>query len=151
MDTDQERRYEDRILKPEYNARRFRFESGLNWFRVVPALKASKHGWTLPIHVLEFEGGRFAHPKTLHKGARSVFDHAYAWARENHPESLYCKANKDGARLLTDPMSVVWVIVEEEGKSVARLLLASGYDGSRGGTPGLGYQIWKASREARFQ
>ena len=67
-----------------------------------------------------------------------MFDHAYGWVKEHHPESLYCKANKDGVRLLADPMCAFWAILEQEGKTVARLFLGSGYDGSRGGVPGLG-------------
>ena len=39
------------------------------------------------------------------------------------------------------------MLVEEGDKTVARLLYASGYDGSRGGIPGLGYQLWKAAKE----
>jgi len=139
--------YQDLVLKPEYEARRLRFPLGTTWLRIVPALQSSMHGWMFPIHVLNFEGGRFAHPKTLRKNAKSVFDHAYEWAKEHHPDSLYRKENKTGARFLTDPMCVFWTIVEEGGKHVARLLLASGYDGSRGGVPGLGYQIWRMTRE----
>lgn len=95
--------------------------------------------------MLAFEGGRFAHPKTLERGARSVFDEAYQWAKEHCPESLYSKSNKEnGVRLLSDPLFQCWVIAEEDGRSVLRLIQASGYDGSRLGTTGLGYRVWKA-------
>jgi len=139
--------YSDRIIRPEFAARRLRFGMGVNWFRIVPAIAPSLHGWMLPLHVQNYPGGRFLHPKTLTKNARSAFDHAYAWSKANHPDSLFSKSNKSGVRLLTDPMSICWVIAEEGGRNVARLLMASGYDGSRGGAPGLGYQLWKASRE----
>ena len=45
-------------------------------------------------------------------------------------------------------MCLFWAIVVEEGEQpLARLFLGSGYDGSRGGVPGLGYQIWTMTRE----
>ena len=140
--------YEDMVLKPEYAARRLKFQVGQTWMRIVPAIKSSAHGWMMPIHALNYEGGRFAHPKTHRRNAKSVFDHAYIWTKQNHPDGLYSKANKAGIRLLSDPMSLFWAIVVAEGeKPLARLFLGSGYDGSRGGVPGLGYQIWKMSRE----
>jgi len=83
----------------------------------------------------------------LEKGKQSVFDYAYAWLKENHPEAIFSKENKNGARLLTDPHTICWVLVEENGKTVARLFVASHYDGSRGGYQGLGHQLWKASIE----
>ena len=94
-----ESNYQDHVLKPEYAARRLRFPVGQTWFRIVPALKQSVHSWMMCIHVLNFESGRFAHPKTLRKNAKSVFDHAYAWSLEHHRESLYSKSNKTGVRL----------------------------------------------------
>lgn len=139
--------FEDRVLTAEYSARRLRFKEGANWFRIVPAIEPSAHGWMMAIYALEYPGGRFAHPKTLTRNARSAFDHAYAWARTNYPQSLFSKENRKGTRLLTDPFSLFWVLVEEEDKVCARLLVAGGYDGSRGGTAGLGFQIWKAAQE----
>ena len=141
-------KFEDRVLKPEYATRRFRFQTGWNWFRILPGLQSSSHGWMMGVHAIDQESGRFAHPKTLKgKGERCVFDLAYTWCKEHHPEALYSKANKNGARLLTDPLSLCWIVTEENGRSVLRLLQLSGYDGSRGGNPGLGYQLWKAARE----
>ncbi|PTX94081.1 hypothetical protein DB345_21210 [Spartobacteria bacterium LR76] len=139
--------YEDLILKTEYAERQLRFAVGQNWMRIVPALASSVHGWMLPLHVLNFEGGRFCHPRTLKRNAKSVYDHAYAWAKEHAPEGLYSKTNKSGIRLLTDPMCVFWTLIEQDGKQVARLVVASGYDGSRGGAPGLGWKIWQHCRE----
>lgn len=135
--------FEDLVLKPEYAARRLRFPVGQTWFRIVPKLKSSQHGWMLPLHELQFGRGRFAHPRTLNRNAKCVFDQAYAWAKEHIPTALYSKANKDGLRLLADPLSLFWVLVEQEGKTVARLIQHSGYDGSRGGAPGLGHKIWQ--------
>ena len=137
----------DLILKEELEERRLRLPIGQTWLRIVPAFQSSPFGWMLAIHALNFEGGRFAHPKTLRRNARSVFDHAYAWCLANAPGSLFSKTNKSGVRLLTDPLCVFWCLLEEEGRIVARLFISSGYDGSRGGVAGLGHQLWKLTRE----
>lgn len=139
--------YQDKILKPGFAAKRYKFPLGTTWLRIVPALPESGRGWMLGIHALNYAGGRHAHPKTVVPKARSVFDHAYGWCKENCKESLYAKANKEGFRLLADPLCLFWMLIEEGGKTTAHLLMESGYDGSRGGTPGLGYQIWKLTRE----
>lgn len=139
--------YQDLVLKEEYQARRLRFPLGPSWFRIVPALRQSVHGWMLPIHAVNHEEGRFAHPRTSKRNAKSVFDHAYSWYRENKPEQLFSKTNKNGVRLLTDPMCAFWAIIEEDGKPVARLFCGGAYDGSRGGTESLGHRIWRLTRD----
>jgi hypothetical protein len=139
--------YKDMLLNPEYADRRLRFSNGENWLRILPAFKTSAFGWMLGLHTLEFSGGRYAHPKSLRPGTRSVFDHAYAWLIERRPEMLYSKQNCEGARLLSDPVCIFWALLQEEGTWTARLFVGSGYDGSRGGPRGLGYQIWHASRD----
>ncbi len=144
--TDRQSTYQDLILKPEYRARRYKFPTGTTWFRIVPALSGSR-GWMLGLHSLNYKGGRHAHPKSLTPGTRSVYDEAYEWLKVNKGDTLYSKANREGVRLLTDPLCLFWMLAEEESKVVARLVLASGYDGSRGGTPGLGHMIWKLAEE----
>jgi len=139
--------YEDWVFKPDYAARRLRFPAGQTWLRILPPLQGSVHGWMLGVHAIEFEGGRFAHPRTLTRNAKCAFDHAYSWALQNCPQSLYSKTNKGGVRLLTNPLAAFWVAVEEEGSIVARLFLGSAYDGSRGGVPGLGWQIYQLSQQ----
>jgi len=139
--------FEDLLLKPEYSGRKLRFKEGANWIRIVPAIEPSAHSWMMPVHALNYPGGRCAHPRTLQRSARSAFDHAYAWIKANNPSSLFSKENREGLRLLTDPMAVCWVIAEEEGKPVSRLLVANAYDGSRGGAPALGFNLWKAARD----
>ena len=139
--------FSDRILKPEYKQRRLRFQPGANWFRIVPAIQPTRFEWMLGLYIQNYPGGKFLHPKTLTEKSRSAFDHAYAWSRIHHPDALYSKSNREGARLLTDKMVLCWVIIEEDGKHVARLLLENAYDSSRGGTPGIGHQILEASRE----
>jgi hypothetical protein len=138
--------FQDLLIKPDYAAKRFSFPAGATWFRIVPALLGSR-GYMLDIHALKYPGGMHIHPKTLKPGAKSVFDCAYAWLKANRSDSLYTKANKDGYRLLADPMCLFWILVEEGDKQVSRLVVASGYDGSRGGAAGLGNQIWKLTQE----
>lgn len=139
--------FDDLLIKPEFAARRYKFPSGTTWVRVVPALKNSIKPWMLGVHALNYKGGRHAHRRTVNNEDKSVFDEAYEWFKKHQDDSLFSKANREGVRLLTDPVSLIWMLVEESGKTVARLLVASGYDGSRGGAPGLGHQIWKLSKE----
>ena len=139
--------YQDLILKPEFAPRRYKFPTGSTWFRVVPALPNSDKDWMLGVHALQYAKGRHVHPKTVIPGAKSVFDHAYTWLKEHQNDDLYSKTNKEGCRLLADPLSLFWLLVEEDGKIVSRLLVESGYDGSRGGTAGLGHQIWQLTQE----
>lgn len=140
--------YQNLLLKPEYKPLWFRFPIGQTWFRILPAIKGGDHkSPILKVQTLSYKAGRHVHKRCVIPGAKSVFDTAYAWMQANSPERLFNKQNKEGARLLTDPMNLMWVITEIEGKPVARLLLMSGYDGSRGGTPGLGHQISQLAQE----
>ena len=141
--------YQDLILKPEFASRRYKFPTGTTWFRVVPALRDSGKGWMLGVHALQYPGGRHVHPRTITPGAKCVFDHAYGWLNEKRRTTCFPNRTRKDIRLLADPVCLFWMLVEEDGKTVARLLLASGYDGSRGGVPGLGHQIWKLTPRAR--
>lgn len=134
--------FRDLILKEEFRSRRLRFYAGQTWLRIVPAFASSPFGWMLGVHSLSVPGVLFAHPKTLKQNARSAFDHAYAWLKENDPAALYSKSNKEhGIRLLSDPFCVFWALVENNGRYVARLVQASGYNGCRGGVQGRGNQV----------
>lgn len=139
--------FEDMILKPEYLSRVLKFPVGRTWFRIVPNLKSSSYGWMLGVFALKHEGSLIVHPKTLRKDRKSPFDLAYNWLKTNRPDALYSKANKEGLKLLSDPFCVFWALVEESGKTVARLFIGSGYDGSRGGAPGLGNQLLRLTQE----
>jgi len=149
-DTSVKRRYEDLILKPTYAERRYKFPLGATWLRIVPAIRGSDKGPILGVHALNHTGeggGRHTHPKTLTPGAKSVFDHAYAWLSEHDKAALFSKLNKTGYRLLCDPLCLFWMVTEVAGKPVARLFVGSGYNGSRGGVAGLGHQIWQLTQE----
>lgn len=139
--------FHDLVLKPEFAARRYKFPLGTTWFRILPPLPESKKAWMLGINVLKYGGGQHVHTRSVKAGGKSVFDLAYAWLREHRPGDLFSKSNMAGIRLLPSPVSVLWILVEEANKTVARLVVASGYDGSRGGTPGYGCQILRATQE----
>ena len=138
--------YNDSLLLPEYAERKLRFPVGKTLIRIVPSIRPSVYDWMIGVQAINYTGGRHTHPKTLGSG-KSVFDHAYSWLKSHKPETLFSRANRDGCRLLTDPISVFWAIVEERGSWVARLFVGSGYDGSRGGVPGLGCQIYKMVKD----
>lgn len=140
-------RFNDQCIDPEFANRKFKFPLGDTWFRIVPALKDSSFGWMLGLHCNNTPNGRFVHTKSLLPGATTAFDHAYSYLKEHQPELLFNKSNKDGARLLTSPMCLFWVITLVDDKPVFRLILASGYDGSRGGAAGLGHRVLQLTQE----
>jgi hypothetical protein len=139
--------YNDSLLLPEYAERKLRFPVGKTWVRIVPSIKPSGYDWMIGVQAINYKAGRHAHPKTIGSG-KSVFDHAYSWFKTNHPEALYSKTNKEaGYKLLADPTCAFWCIVEMGGRLVSRLFVGSAYDGSRGGTQGLGYQIYRLVKD----
>lgn len=135
--------YEDLVLKPEYEARRFQFPAGATWFRLVPPLRGSR-GSMLPIYALGHPGGRHAKAIT---GGKSIFSTAYDWLDKHQPELLFRKSNPNGFRLLSSPLAAFWMLVELDGKMVARIILANGYNGSRNGTEGMGYRLLRLVEE----
>lgn len=138
--------FRDLILKQEFRSRRLRFEIGQTWLRLVPALASSPYGWMLGVHALSIPGVLFTHPRTLKQNAQSLFDLAYAWLKENEPGALFSKTHRQGLRLLPDPTCLFWAFMEANGRYTAQLVQASGYDGSRGGVPGLGHQVLELTR-----
>ena len=138
--------YQDNLLKPEYAARKLKFPVGITWLRVVPAIKNSKSRWMMGVYALNYNGGRYAHPRDR-SARRSVFDKAYTWCKQFRPELLFNKDNKNGAKLLPDKVCVFWALTEENGRIVSRLIVGSAYDGSRGGSQGLCYSIWQLANE----
>jgi len=132
--------YEDLILTEPYRKYRHRFESGKTNIRLLPTLPGGDN-WLLQISTLQHSQGRHAHPKTIDRNAKSVFNLAYEYLKDRNPESLYNRSNRSGFRLLPSPMSLCWAIVQDKNGTKLRLILASYYDGSRGGTKGLGYAI----------
>ena len=134
-------KFENAILKPDFSAARLKLAPGETWARILPAMASSNYSWMLGVHAIESKNGRYVHPRTF-RGGKNPVDHAYSWLRVARPELLRSKENPDGIRLLPDPLGVCWMLVRTpEGRYVPRLLQASLYDGSRGGTQGLAYQL----------
>lgn len=139
--------YEDQIFKDEFLDRKLNFETGLNWIRVVPALMESNN-WMLHIPTISMKHGRFAHPRTLRRGATGAFDRAYRWFATHAPEKLRSRANPSGHALLCDSLCAFWCLRENKADGVdARLFLGSSFDGAGNRPAGLGYRIWQKLTE----
>lgn len=145
------KKYTDELLTPEFAPRQLRLREGLNWMRIVPALQGAPGDWMLGIHALSTPSGRFCHPRTSTSGALSVWDELYSHLHQTAADKLYSRANRDGLRLLPDPLSLCWVVVregaEDDSPLALRLLILSGYSGNRGGLPGLGQQLLAMASE----
>ena len=139
------KKYADELLTPDLASRQLRLCEGPNWMRIVPAMEGTPGDWMLGIHALSTPTGRWCHPRTSTSGARSVWDEVYSNLHQTAPDKLYSRANRDGLKLLPDPLSLCWVIIREgpgdDSPLVLRLLILSGYSGNRGGSPGLGQQL----------
>jgi hypothetical protein len=142
--------YLDELLRPEYADRQLRLAEGPNWMRIVPATTTGSSDWLLGLHVLATPTGKFLHPLTFEADARSVWNATYRYLRKTDPDKLYARATPNGLRLLSDPMSLCFVITGHGADDIplaVRLLMLSGYSGERGGTPGLGYQLYSMSQD----
>ena len=106
--------YTDSLLHPKYAARKLRFPIGKTMVRLVQSIKPSVFDWMIQVQALNYPGGRHTHPRTLGAG-KSVFDHAFSWLKSSKPDVLFSRGNRDGYRLLADPVSLIWAIVEENG------------------------------------
>jgi len=137
------KKYQDLILRPEYEHLRLNFPSGHTWIRILPGLGDSAYGWILPILALEFPGGRFVHPASFNPNKRSVFDIAHDWLRTFHPQLLRSKTNKTGFRLKPIKVGAFWgVEYSEAGQHSLRLAVESFHSGTSGPV-GLAYEIWR--------
>jgi hypothetical protein len=137
--------YNDLVLNPDYQSRKFVFPKGQSCIRILPQL-AGADSWMLGIHVLTHPNGQHLHPKSLTPKARSVFDTAYGWLRTHKPETLYNKANPEGFRLLPTAMGICWILVEIEGEMKPMLYYGSTYAGdSEGGNCGVAHQLYRVA------
>lgn len=134
------------VFKEAYRARKARFTQNLTWLRFLPAIKPSVYDWMMPIDVhRDINGVTFTSPKTLDSNNQSCFDIARIWFQKNNSMLLSSKdKNPNGYKLYPMRLGVSWVIEEQapEGEKL-KLLLASLYNGERGGTTGLAYNIRK--------
>jgi len=153
-----ETKFRDDTYSKPYQGLQVKFQQKLTWLRALPAIKGSKYGWIMKFkrfHDNENRFPSFVDPSTF--GQASVFERARQWFLQNDKAALYSvkpsayndnTPNPNGFRFYSQDRGLMWVInaEEEEGKRL-RLLNASLYDGERGGTQGLGSQIWSKANE----
>ncbi|CAN5832629.1 hypothetical protein BH09VER1_BH09VER1_47680 [soil metagenome] len=133
--------YEDLVFKSKYRSRLARFTATSTWIRPVPPLANSAYNWMMKVRIVEFTGGRYAHPRTFETRDACPFDAAYRWMVAHHPEKLFSRQNRGGLRLLSREMTLAWIILEEGSRPTPKLFLGSAFDGGQEGTPGLGFQL----------
>lgn len=143
--------FRDIVFKEEYKTRKCRFGQGLTWLRFLPAVSPSVYEWMMPLEIHRDMGGvTFMSPKTLDSNVQSPFDIARMWFQKNNKGALSSRdKNPNGLRLYPQKYGVSWVIEEAapEGQRL-KLFYASLYDGVRGGTTGLGFNV-KREADAR--
>ena len=136
--------YRDITLRGDFWKLKQKFVNATTWLRAFPAIAPSQHEWLLNVPVYKDKAGvTFASPNTFDRSAVNPFQIAAQWLQKNKKEALSNKdTNPNGLRMYPAPIGVAWVIdtEAEEGKRL-RLFSASLYDGSRGGTTGLAYNI----------
>ena len=136
--------FRDIVFKEEYRSKKAKFGQGITWVRFLPAIKPSVYDWMMPIEIhQDINGTTFANPKTLDSNADNPFETARNWLNRHNKGALQSKdKNPNGLRLYSKRMGVSWIINAEapEGERL-RILYASLYDGSRGGTTGLGFNV----------
>jgi hypothetical protein len=141
--------FKDDTYVPSHKGIQVKFQAPITWLRVIPAITGSQHQWMMKFKRFHDDEGRFptfVDPSTF--GLPSVFERALQWFRKNDPTALYRKENPRGFRFYPQDRGLLWVVDVngEDGKRL-RLLNASLYDGERGGSQGLGYQVWAKAHE----
>jgi len=138
--------FKEIVFKEPYRNRKARFNQNLTWLRFLPAVRPSVYDWMMPIEVhRDINGVTFTSPKTLDSNHQSCFDIARIWFQKNNSLLLSSKEkNPNGYKLYPMRLGISWAIEEQapEGEKL-KILLASLYNGERGGTTGLAYNIRK--------
>lgn len=136
--------FRDLVFKEEYKGRKCRFGQGLTWLRFLPAVKPSVYDWMMPVEIhRDINGVTFVSPRSLDSNVQTPFDIARMWLYKNNKGALSSRdKNPNGLRLYSQRYGIAWAIEEAapEGQRL-KLFYASLYDGVRGGTTGLGYNV----------
>lgn len=136
--------FRDLVFKEEYKGRKCRFGQGLTWLRFLPAVKPSVYDWMMPVEIhRDINGVTLASPRSLDSNVQTPFDIARMWLYKNNKGALSSRdKNPNGLRLYSQRYGIAWAIEEAalEGQRL-KLFYASLYDGVRGGTTGLGYNV----------
>jgi hypothetical protein len=136
--------FRDIVFQEEYKTKKCRFGQGLTWLRFLPAVSPSVYEWMMPVDIhRDINGVTFVSPKTLDSNVQTPFDIARSWFQKNNKGALSSRdKNPNGLRLYPQKYGVAWAIEEAapEGQRL-KLFYASLYDGVRGGTTGLGFNV----------
>lgn len=136
--------FRDLVFNEEYKGRKCRFGQGLTWLRFLPAVKPSVYDWMMPVEIhRDINGVTFASPRSLDSNVQTPFDIARMWLYKHNKGALSSRdKNPNGLRLYSQRYGIAWAIEEAapEGQRL-KLFYASLYDGIRGGTTGLGYNV----------
>jgi hypothetical protein len=136
--------FRDLVFKEEYKGRKCRFGQGLTWLRFLPAVKPSVYDWMMPVEIhRDINGVTFVSPRSLDSNVQTPFDIARMWLYKHNKGALSSRdKNPNGLRLYSQRYGIAWAIEEAapEGQRL-KLFYASLYDGVRGGTTGLGYNV----------
>lgn len=138
------------VFQEKFWEKQLKFVKETTWLRFLPTVKPSPYGWMMTLDVYRDKGGvTFVSPATFDRNARDPFRVASQWLRKNKPELLGNKdTNPGGFKPYPSQYGVAWCVDTEavEGSRL-RLFYASLYDGSRGGTKGLGCNLKSLSEE----
>lgn len=140
-------KYEDNTYSGEYKQLQLKFTQELTWLRFLPPITGSEYGYILPFNVYKAAEGQvhptFVDPETF--GKPSVWNFAKMWFMKNARDQLMKRdVNPHGFKLRSSPRGLAWVILTDAPKGESlKLLNVSMYDGSYGGSTGLGYDIIK--------
>jgi len=136
--------FRDLTVKEEFRNAVIRFKAGPTWLRFLPSIQGSEYDWIMGVDSYQdLDGVTLVSPTTFDRNNTNLFEFASNWIRKNRQELI---ANKDtnpgGIRLWTKRTGLAWVIEEQapEGERL-RLFKGSLYDGARGGSTGLAYNI----------
>lgn len=135
--------FRDLTLKDEYKGLKAKFGIGANWLRFFPPVAPSTAGWILQVDLYRDKAGvTFVSPRSLDDRQPDPFVEASIWLAKNKKELKYSKATPEGFKLWAMPYGIAWALdsSKPEGERL-RLVVASLYDGSRGGTQGLASKI----------
>lgn len=136
-------KWSDETYQEDYSGIQVRFDTGLNWLRIIPSIKPSQFAWMMPFKRYHDKEGRFpTFVDPTFFGVKSVFESARWWLKKTHPDRVFNKTQPNGIRLFPQERGLCWVLDTkgEAGRKI-RLLNTSTYDGARGGSVGLGAQI----------
>ena len=141
--------YKSLVFTQDYWQRQLKFERDITWLRFLPAVAGSSYPWMTRLEVYKKGGVTFVSPNTFDTGARNPFQIASTWLKKNRPALLGKKdVNPDGLKPWPSTFGIAWAIdTQEEAGKRLRLFYGSLYDGVRGGTKGIGDNIWQASIE----